>query len=86
MTFFENKLPEVVMIRKLAMGASLILMVSLLDACAATQHQPAGAQAAKNERHADSLNAASSPQRLSGAQIANFQEQSDPFEHFNERC
>jgi phospholipid-binding lipoprotein MlaA len=72
------------MIRKLAVGALVILMVSLLDACAATQQQPAGAQAAKNEGHADSLNAASSPQHPSGEQIANFQEPSDPFEHFNE--
>jgi hypothetical protein len=40
--------------------------------------------AAKNEGRADALNAASSPQRPSGEQIANFQEPSDPFEHFNE--
>jgi phospholipid-binding lipoprotein MlaA len=66
------------------MSASLILMVSLLDACAATQQQLAGAQAARNERRADSLKAASSAQRPSGEQIANFQEPSDPFEHFNE--
>jgi ABC-type transporter lipoprotein component MlaA len=72
------------MIRKLAVGALVILMVSLLDACAATQQQPAGAQAAKNEGHADSLNAASSPQHPSGEQVPNFQEPSDPFEHFNE--
>jgi len=72
------------MTRKLAMGALLILMVSLLDACAATQKQPTGAEGAKNEGHSDSLNAASSPQHTSGGQIGNLEEPSDPFEHFNE--
>jgi ABC-type transporter lipoprotein component MlaA len=72
------------MIRKLAMGASLILMVSLLDACATTQKQPPGAEGAKNEEHSGSLNAASSPEHPSGGQIGNFEQPSDPFEHFNE--
>src|ERR1700738_1024253 len=72
------------MIRKLAMGALLILMVSLLDACATTQKQPTGAEGAKNEEHSDSLNAASSPLHPAGGQIDNFEEPSDPYVHFNE--
>jgi phospholipid-binding lipoprotein MlaA len=72
------------MIRKLAISALLILMVSLLDACATTQKQPTGAEGAKNEGLSDSLNAAWSPQHPSGEQIGNFEAPSDPFEHFNE--
>ena len=72
------------MIRKLAMGALLILMVSLLDACATTQKQPTGAEGAKNEEHSGSLNAASSPLHPAGGQIGNFEEPSDPYVHFNE--
>jgi phospholipid-binding lipoprotein MlaA len=72
------------MIQKLAMGALLILMVSLLDACATTQKQPTGTQGAKNEGHSDSLNAASTPLHPSGGEIGNFEEPSDPFVHFNE--
>src|SRR6202011_1321500 len=65
-------------------SALLILMVSLLDACATTQKQPTGAEGAKNEGHSDSLNAAWSPQHPSGEQIGNFEAPSDPFEPFNE--
>jgi|HubBroStandDraft_6_1064221.scaffolds.fasta_scaffold183455_2 phospholipid-binding lipoprotein MlaA len=72
------------MIRKLAMGALVILMVSLFDACAATQQQPTGTEGAKNEGHSESSNAASSPAHPSGGQIGNSEEPSDPFEHFNE--
>src|ERR1700730_16852319 len=72
------------MIQKLAMGALLILMVSLLDACATTPKQPTGTQGAKNEGHSDSLNAASTPLHPSGGEIGNFEEPSDPFVHFNE--
>jgi phospholipid-binding lipoprotein MlaA len=72
------------MIRKLAMGALVILMVSLFDACAATQQQPTGTEGAKNEGHSESSNAVSSPAPPSGGQIGNSEEPSDPFEHFNE--
>jgi phospholipid-binding lipoprotein MlaA len=66
------------------MGTLLILMVSLLNACATTQKQSTGAEAAKNEGHSDSSNAAPSLETPSGGQIANSGEPSDPFEHFNE--
>ncbi len=72
------------MVRKFAMGTLLILMVSLLNACATTQKQSTGAEAAKNEGHSDSSNAAPSLETPSGGQIANSGEPSDPFEHFNE--
>jgi phospholipid-binding lipoprotein MlaA len=72
------------MIRKLAMGALLVLMVSLLDACAATQRRPTGAEQANNQGHPDLLDAAPSPGQPSGEKIANFEEPSDPFERFNE--
>src|ERR1700676_5103171 len=73
------------MIRKFAMGTLLILMVSLLDACATTQKQPTAAEGGRGERHSDSLNAAAlSPEHPSGREIGNFEEPSDPFEPFNE--
>jgi phospholipid-binding lipoprotein MlaA len=76
------------MIRKFAVGALLILMACLLDACATTQKQPTGAQGATNQGRSDSSDAASSPQHPSAGQIdgqiGNFEEPSDPFEHFNE--
>ena len=62
------------MVRKFAIGSLLILMVSLVSACATTQKQSTGAEAAKNE----------SPQLPPGAEIANSGQPSDPFEHFNE--
>ena len=62
------------MVRKFAMGTLLILMVSLLNACATTQKQSTGAEAAKND----------STELPPGGQIANSGEPSDPFEHFNE--
>jgi phospholipid-binding lipoprotein MlaA len=72
------------MIRKFAMGTLLILMVSLLTACATTQKQPTAAEGAMNEGHSDSSNPASSPELPPGEQIGNSGEPSDPFEHFNE--
>jgi len=72
------------MIRKFAMGALLILVVTLLDACATTQRQPTGAGSATHEGHSDSLNAGSSLETPAGGQIGNSGEPSDPFEHFNE--
>ena len=73
------------MIRKFVVGTLLILMVSLLNACATAQkQQPTGAEAAKNDGHPDSSNAASSLETPSGGQIDNSGAPSDPFEHFNE--
>ena len=72
------------MIRKFAMGTLLILMLSLLNACATAQKQPTGAEAAKNDGHSDSSNAAASPQLPPGAEIGNSGAPSDPFERFNE--
>jgi phospholipid-binding lipoprotein MlaA len=66
------------MIRKFAMGALLILIVALLDACATAQKQPAAAVSS------NSSNAASSLETPAGGQIANSGAPSDPFEHFNE--
>jgi phospholipid-binding lipoprotein MlaA len=72
------------MIRKFAIGALLILMVSLLDACAAKQNHPSGTEGAMNESPADSSGAASSPGYPSGKEIPRYGEPSDPFVHFNE--
>jgi phospholipid-binding lipoprotein MlaA len=72
------------MIRKLAVGALLVLLVSLVDACAATQKHPSAAEGAKNAGHTDSMNTASSLERPSGGPVSNYQEPSDPFVHFNE--
>jgi hypothetical protein len=74
------------MTRKLAMGALLVLIVSLLGACAATQKQPTGAEAGKNEGHSDSLNAAASQQHPSGGQIGNFEAPSIPSNTLMNRC
>lgn len=72
------------MIRKFKMVTLVILMVSLLDACATTQNRPTEAGGAKNEEPSDSLNTGSSLETPSGGQIANSGAPSDPFEHFNE--
>ncbi len=72
------------MIRKFVIGSLLILMVALLDACAATQKHPSRAEGAKNESPADSLNGASPSVHPSEGQVANFGAPNDPFEHFNE--
>jgi phospholipid-binding lipoprotein MlaA len=72
------------MIRKFVMGTLVILMASLLTACATAQKQSNGAEGAKNNEHSDSLNAASSLETPPGGQIADSGAPSDPFEHFNE--
>jgi phospholipid-binding lipoprotein MlaA len=72
------------MFRKFVIGGLAILMVALLDACAATQKHPSVAEGANNETPADSPNGTSSPSYPPGSEIANYGQPDDPFEHFNE--